>query len=70
MHNNTQQCFRSYVCASSTINQHVSMVLVLLCPLQTAQLWEEQGYVDPKSMAVLPEDEETLSKVGLTNGLN
>lgn len=34
--------------------------------LQTAQQWEEQGYVDPESMAELPEDEETLSKVGVT----
>jgi hypothetical protein len=32
-------------------------------PLQTAQQWEEQGYIDPESMAELPEDEETLSKV-------
>jgi hypothetical protein len=31
--------------------------------LQTAQQWEEQGYVDPESMADLPEDEETLGKV-------
>jgi len=31
--------------------------------LQTAQQWEEQGYIDAESMAVLPEDEETLSKV-------
>lgn len=34
----------------------------LIC-LQTAQQWEEQGYVDPESMADLPEDEDTLVKV-------
>jgi hypothetical protein len=31
--------------------------------LQTAAAYEEQGYVDPDSMAALPEDEETLAKV-------
>jgi hypothetical protein len=36
---------------------------VVLHP-QTAQQWEEQGYIDPESMAELPEDEETVSKVG------